>query len=230
MNGGERILKQFCSVCLGKIKPEKLTIIDLKKENNDMARKTETGPCEDCGKVVVALGKNYEKKMCSTCAGIYSAVRNHPEKVERARDYLLKRGLIPGVDEAIKVSVDSKTEVVFSRIAAAVGYEGDDPDGLATRVESCARLPEIQTLKDQLVTERKILQDTEKLLEKNRKYGDSALSPVRIFSKANPVEQIRIRLDDKISRLQSQQVDDTEDTELDLAGYLVLLRVAREAA
>lgn len=64
------------------------------------------------------------------------------------------------------------------------------------------------------------------LLEKNRKYGDSALSPKRIFSKADAVEQIKVRLDDKISRIMNQQNDDDEDVVMDLMGYLVLLRVA----
>lgn len=68
------------------------------------------------------------------------------------------------------------------------------------------------------------------LLEKNRKYGNSALEPVRLFSKADPVEQIRVRIDDKLSRLQSAQIDDTEDVELDLAGYLMLLKVAKGTA
>lgn len=65
------------------------------------------------------------------------------------------------------------------------------------------------------------------LLEKNRKYGDSALNPVRIFSKADPLEQIRVRLDDKLSRLASAQNNDDEDVMLDLLGYLVLYRVAQ---
>lgn len=64
------------------------------------------------------------------------------------------------------------------------------------------------------------------LLEKNRRYGDSAIQPVRIFSRADPLEQIRIRIDDKLSRLLRGD-DAGEDTELDLIGYLVLLRVAR---
>lgn len=64
------------------------------------------------------------------------------------------------------------------------------------------------------------------LLEKNRKYGDSALNPKRIFSKSDAVEQIKVRLDDKISRIMNQQNDDDEDVVMDLMGYLVLLRVA----
>lgn len=64
------------------------------------------------------------------------------------------------------------------------------------------------------------------LLEKNTAYGDSALNPVRVFSKSSPDEQIRVRIDDKLSRLM-RGGDAGEDVELDLIGYLVLLRVAR---
>ena len=39
------------------------------------------------------------------------------------------------------------------------------------------------------------------LVEKNAAYGDSALNPVRVFSKADPLEQLRVRIDDKLSRL-----------------------------
>lgn len=64
------------------------------------------------------------------------------------------------------------------------------------------------------------------LVRKNEAYGNSALDPVRIFSNASPVEQILVRIDDKLSRLQRGSAAG-EDTELDLIGYLVLLRVAR---
>lgn len=65
------------------------------------------------------------------------------------------------------------------------------------------------------------------LLEKNRKYGDSALNPVRVFSRADRVEQLRVRIDDKISRIAtSGDRTPDEDTVLDLLGYLVLYRIA----
>ncbi|MEA3641853.1 MAG: hypothetical protein VBE63_18230 [Lamprobacter sp.] len=67
----------------------------------------------------------------------------------------------------------------------------------------------------------------ELLLEKNERYGNSALEPTRLFSSADPIEQIKVRIDDKLSRLRHQHPDDREDTELDLLGYLILLRVAR---
>jgi len=63
------------------------------------------------------------------------------------------------------------------------------------------------------------------LKEKNKKYGNSALHPVRVFSKADAKEQIKVRLDDKISRLVRGTGDDTEDVYLDLTGYLILYMI-----
>ena len=65
------------------------------------------------------------------------------------------------------------------------------------------------------------------LLKKNECYGDSAVSPLRIFSTANAEEAINVRLDDKLSRLMKGREYQTEDTELDLIGYLILKRVIR---
>jgi hypothetical protein len=69
------------------------------------------------------------------------------------------------------------------------------------------------------------------LLEKNAKYGNSALEPARIFSRADPVEQIRVRIDDKLSRIRTTgEAASDEDTARDLCGYLVLLLVAKKLA
>ena len=67
----------------------------------------------------------------------------------------------------------------------------------------------------------------ELLLEKNRKFGNSALNPCRVFSKADSVEQLKVRIDDKISRIKNEQTDEDEDVVKDLIGYLVLLVIAR---
>ena len=65
------------------------------------------------------------------------------------------------------------------------------------------------------------------LIGKNLKYGDSALKPARIFSKASSIEQIKVRIDDKINRIKNSGVlCNDEDTVMDLAGYLILLRIA----
>ena len=66
------------------------------------------------------------------------------------------------------------------------------------------------------------------LIEKNRKYGNSALNPVRVFSKASADEQILVRMDDKLSRIRNRQNDDDEDPFVDLLGYLVLYLAQKE--
>lgn len=65
------------------------------------------------------------------------------------------------------------------------------------------------------------------LLTKNKAYGSSFSDPLRVFSKAEPDEQINVRLDDKLSRLARGSAAG-EDVELDLLGYLVLKRVLRK--
>ena len=66
------------------------------------------------------------------------------------------------------------------------------------------------------------------LLEKNRKYGDSALEPVRVMSQSTAVEQILVRIDDKLSRISrgTGLIGDDEDVITDLIGYFVLLKIA----
>lgn len=67
----------------------------------------------------------------------------------------------------------------------------------------------------------------ELLLEKNRKYGDSALNPCRIFARSDRLEQIRVRIDDKLNRIKNEQGDEDEDVVKDLIGYLVLYEIAK---
>lgn len=65
------------------------------------------------------------------------------------------------------------------------------------------------------------------LLSKNEAYGDSALNPVRIFSKADPIEQIKVRMDDKLSRFSRGKEYLGDNDEKDFCGYSILLRIAR---
>ena len=61
------------------------------------------------------------------------------------------------------------------------------------------------------------------LLEyKNLKYGNSAGAPIQVFSKQNPEEGIRQRLDDKLMRIKNSTELAKNDVS-DLIGYLVLL-------
>ena len=65
------------------------------------------------------------------------------------------------------------------------------------------------------------------LVDKNRKYGDSALNPIRIFSTASTIEQLNVRLDDKLSRIVRGKGKEDEDVEKDMIGYLVLKQIAK---
>ncbi len=66
------------------------------------------------------------------------------------------------------------------------------------------------------------------LIEKNRKYGNSALEPLRVFSKAPVDEQLKVRADDKLARILRGDANlEDEDVLKDLAGYLVLMLVER---
>lgn len=66
------------------------------------------------------------------------------------------------------------------------------------------------------------------LIEKNRKYGNSALSPVRIFSKADDLEQLKVRMDDKLNRIKNRAADEDEDVVKDLAGYCILYMIKQD--
>ena len=72
---------------------------------------------------------------------------------------------------------------------------------------------------------------TQFLLAKNEQYGDSALSPIRIFSQSDEVEQLRVRIDDKLNRLLqgNANIEKDEDVIKDLIGYLVLLLISMES-
>jgi hypothetical protein len=98
---------------------------------------------------------------------------------------------------------------------AGVGPTTDNPSGLSTAdliSRVCDGIKEL-------------------LLKKNRAYGDSALKPLRIFSRATAAEGINVRIDDKLSRI--ARGEDTEevpeDTVDDLIGYLVMKKVEQLA-
>ena len=67
------------------------------------------------------------------------------------------------------------------------------------------------------------------LVKKNSAYGNSALDPLGVFSSANASSGIKIRLDDKLKRIANAGlVEDTEDTLIDIAGYIILLMIAKD--
>ena len=65
---------------------------------------------------------------------------------------------------------------------------------------------------------------SEFLIEKNKRYGDSALYPINVFSKQDSDSQICNRLDDKLSRIQNS--DELRKNDIcDAFGYLALLMI-----
>lgn len=63
---------------------------------------------------------------------------------------------------------------------------------------------------------------SEFLIAKNKNYGNSALKPLKVFSKVEPTNSICVRMDDKISRIVNSSELRKNDI-VDLTGYLVLL-------
>lgn len=62
------------------------------------------------------------------------------------------------------------------------------------------------------------------LKEKNRRYGNSALEPLQIFSKESANNQICNRLDDKLGRI--KRSDELKKNDVcDVLGYTALLMI-----
>lgn len=101
-------------------------------------------------------------------------------------------------------------------------------NGLQEKLD--AAVEELMTVLSQPMTDtkREILMECINLglflADKNDQYGSSVFNPMRIFSKAFASEQLLVRIDDKLSRLARGNAT-SEDTVLDLIGYLILLRV-----
>ena len=65
------------------------------------------------------------------------------------------------------------------------------------------------------------------LIKKYKRYGDSVLHPIRVFSRASNIAQITTRIDDKLSRIKNSDELRKNDA-VDLAGYLILLCIAND--
>ena len=67
------------------------------------------------------------------------------------------------------------------------------------------------------------------ILAKNDQYGNSVGQPIRVFAQSHSSEElIRVRMDDKLSRLArgNDSMESDEDVIMDLAGYCILLLIA----
>jgi hypothetical protein len=63
------------------------------------------------------------------------------------------------------------------------------------------------------------------LIAKNRKYGNSALEPLGVFSQLSAKEGLLVRIDDKLKRIKNGSLErDDEDVINDLIGWFSLKR------
>jgi len=68
------------------------------------------------------------------------------------------------------------------------------------------------------------------LLEKNLRYGNAATEPLKIFSRNDASNSIKVRLDDKLSRIKNRKTDDPKVNDVcDLIGYCFLLLISMGA-
>jgi hypothetical protein len=64
------------------------------------------------------------------------------------------------------------------------------------------------------------------LLEKNKRYGNSALEPINVFSNLDAEEGIKLRLDDKVKRVKNNNTKKLRKNDVvDLTGYLILISI-----
>lgn len=71
-----------------------------------------------------------------------------------------------------------------------------------------------------------LIEIKELLISKNKKYGNSAIEPLGVFSQLSPEEGLFVRIDDKLKRIKNGSLQkDDEDVIKDLIGYLVLLKI-----
>jgi hypothetical protein len=59
------------------------------------------------------------------------------------------------------------------------------------------------------------------LEDKSKQYGDSAGNPIRVFSKADVLDGVMVRLDDKLSRMK-RGAGGSEDHAKDFVGYMAM--------
>lgn len=124
-----------------------------------------------------------------------------------------------------RVTPGEKTFVeTVSDFSSAVSHED---------IESIARLGDVLGIYPSSFegNVRRILDGVgDTIVAKNLSYGDSALNPIRVFSKADRTEQLYTRLDDKLSRVQRGHEYPGDDTIRDIIGYCTLILIARESA
>lgn len=134
----------------------------------------------------------------------------------RKADFKLNDNVNSAPTSTVKVEFEENTSV----------YKAQDEEG--RKWESDNGIDWTEKISD---TQRKLMDvlDGMKslLLYKNRKYGDSAINPKKVFYKGDTTNSILIRLDDKIGRIMSNTDDRPRVNDVaDIIGYCTLLLVS----
>ena len=91
-----------------------------------------------------------------------------------------------------------------------------------TKIDNSENLTDTQLKISEILDAMKDL-----LLYKNKKYGDSAINPKKIFYKGDSTNSILIRLDDKIGRVMSHTDEKPRTNDVaDIIGYCTLLLIS----
>ena len=182
---GTGAMINYCSPCRGMRQPVGLEFITSAEmaeltstEDRSMAGKGKS-ECEICSRNNASLGNNRGKLACPSCQGIIAAIAHRPESVAEAARICGKEGelmtLLGG--ESVAVDLESST---LKRIAAAVGYEGEDGEVLIKAVEvMAATTPDCATcaegMSEQVTDLQREIQDLKDKLDHAAKYPSDDL-------------------------------------------------------
>lgn len=190
------------------------------------------GECELCGKEAT-LRKHHDRSVCPSCGTVIGQCNVRPEIVAKALQDMHGYKYFPRVDTAddskeLQMLLDVIAEI---RQVSGLGDQpmlAELPKMLSDKMANCQLDAKSAPQNEKLINDTEVaiakscdhLRDL--LVEKNLTYGNSALAVV--------LNQLLVRIDDKLSRLVSGAEYPGDDTVIDLAGYLVLLMVQRESA
>lgn len=222
-----------CAECSGI--PAEIQIIEI---GGDMPQVAREKACDLCMRVM-NVKRSHGLDACPSCTGVLSTINQRPDAVLAA--WRRVRGGLPG--EGSSCNCLRCGQGVGEICAICHHREASEREDLQRRLDEAERRwEEMATAVDKIVVDGddahgpgdfrwhigKACRDMETLLlGKNAAYGNSAADPVRIFCKADPLTQIDVRIDDKLSRLMRGHEYPGDDTEADLLGYLLLKRAVR---
>lgn len=128
-----------CDVCRGAVLPEHITIIELTKEQKELAMgtvKREPGFCELCGKGG-NMANQYGKAVCASCQIVRIAAKNRPEVVIAALEEFEALPL------PVQVGEDAK-EVWMALEELQRKYSAAEEEMFELRKQHTAALEELQ--------------------------------------------------------------------------------------